>query len=143
MRHKFLYYVSILVIGFCIGCILVVAYWLLYPYEVISFKQGILPILNPGKKVKPGSNLLIDLDLCRHMDIDGLTTRYFVNSILYTVPPERTQLQKGCVHAVFPYKIPEDLPAGIYSLMSVANFQVNPIRTVRKSISTEQFEVIE
>jgi len=138
---KLLNYISYFTLLLTFGVLVVVGYWLIHPYQPIVFNK--LPFKVDKKVIKAGEELTYNIDYCKHNSIIPNITRYFVDEIVYLLPPV-TALAKnsGCHTNKILVSIPPTLPPSTYYLKLNYRYQVNPIRTIDVIAETEKFEVI-
>ena len=138
---KLFYCIAWATLAVATGLIILVTYWLTYPYKTIDFID--LPNKIEVKTVKSGGYLVYNVEYCKYTDLNPLVSRSFVDGILY-VSPEQPATKKpiGCGTNHVQIYVPKALPLGKYVLKTSYKYQVNPLRTIDISTETEQFEVI-
>lgn len=146
MIQKIFVYGSLIIFA---GTICLVAYWMVWPYDPLTVVQP-LPVAT--KVVKPGERLSLEFDFCNRVAVPvtsrvsfyrkGVTSDHLVDTLEATTT--RTVISKiQCQKIVNErYVIPSDYIPGEYWLRIVADYQVNPIRSIREEIYSEHFEVI-
>jgi len=123
------------------GTVLVVGYWLLYPYKVIQFNKVPFPVVN--KIVHQGGILTYQTDYCKFNNIIPVSYKTFTDGIIYHIPSSYVLAKnKGCAKTFIDIEVPRTLPVGNYVLDILYIYQVNPIRTVNVDVKTENFEVV-
>ena len=138
--QKILQFVSYLTIILTLGLIGVVAYWLIYPYEPITFTQ---PHVVLNKEVARGEHVLYRVDYCKNVNSIPIVTKTFVDSILYAVPEiVATEKFIGCGSQVVSMYVPKALLTGEFYIEIVYHYQVNPIRTIDVVSKTERFTIV-
>ena len=126
--------------SFGVACVF--AYWLLWPYEVLSgFVTG-ADIRIETAEVRQGDSLILIGVGCNRMNRSGTIDRAFVDGTIYAIPTQATP-GLGCDGRPrrIPVKVPEHLPPGIYRVATVLRYQVNPIRVITYRHQTEPFVV--
>lgn len=121
--------------------IVVITYWLIYPYVPITFTDPVFPVLT--KRVKQGKNLEIVSSFCKYMETTPTLTRTFENGLVFSTPQMAVSRDMGCHTVTIHVPIPEELPAGKYHLKQIYQYKVNPLRTITLIHKSEPFEVIE
>lgn len=140
MNKKF-YYLAWFSLLSSAAAIIIVLVWLLYPYKTVDFFNTPFPIHNEGATVSHGKVLWYGVDYCKYTDIRPKMVKYFVDGVIYQTSETIGILSKGChVDEVGMY-IPWALPNGEFSVEIVAQFQVNPIRTITVESQTQTFIV--
>jgi hypothetical protein len=124
----------------------VVGYWLWWPYVPLTITpltdKGAIKIMNPGKQVKAGDDLIYKISYEKKMQIHGVLTRKLVNTYKHDLRESITTAPIGKDNDVVPIPIPKMAEPGIYNLWWSVAYKVNPLRTVIVSAESEQFEVI-
>ena len=119
--------------------ILLLTFWLVFPYRPIEFQDVEFSVKNT--MVQRGKMLFYTANYCKYMKLSAKVTRSFVNSIIYVTPTTITDRPMGCNSLVIGTTVPQELPPGTYKAEMSYQFQVNPIRTVIVKMTTEEFEV--
>ena len=123
-----------------LGIVLLVSYWMLYPYKTVTFKQPFVVLNSP---VKIGDNLLMLVNYCKYTTEIPTVTSHFVDGIAFDVPEKSVVAKKvGCGEMVISEPIPEHLPPGDYVLQRVYKYHPNPIRDIQVVTETGSFIVI-
>jgi hypothetical protein len=120
--------------------ILLVTFWMNYPYTPIVFQDKEFPIGNTI--VKRGEMLFYTANYCKKNNLPAKVTRSYMNSIIYVTPTTITNRPSGCNSLIIGTIVPSELPPGKYFLEMSYQYQVNPIRKVTVIQNTEEFEVI-
>ena len=120
---------------------LILIFWMLYPYRIIEFKNEPFPI--EAKTVEQGGLLNYTVSYCKFEAIGATVTKIFTDGILYTMPAIETNRPVGCDSNLVYVKVPPELPKGKYTLTSIYRFKPNPVRTVDYVVHTEDFYIIE
>ena len=121
--------------------IAVVTYWLIYPYQLLTFNDAVFPVVN--KTVKSGGTLRYVSDYCKYTDASATVTRSFVNEIIFVTPTTITNRPTGCAVITVEIALPKELPIGTYHLSNTYTYEINPLRTVVIKEDTEEFKVVE
>jgi hypothetical protein len=142
--RKFLPYFAYAVLTIAMSLMILVGYWWLAPYTPIKFntdKQGKLTVAN--NKVPAGGQITINMDYCKYSKDIPEVSRDFSDGIIYDIPDSpASEKPLGCVKQQgLQLEVPKSLPPGIYTIKSTYRYQVNPLRVVDVSVSTEPFTV--
>jgi len=121
--------------------VLLVLFWLIFPYEPLSINNHPYPVIT--KEVKKGDVLLFEVDYCKLTDKKATITRRFIDSLLYVMPDITAVNEMGCRRQLVSEEIPQNLPAGEYVMDFYYTYKVNPIREVTVHARTQKFQVIE
>lgn len=121
--------------------ILVVSYWMLYPYEPLVINSySPLPINN--KELIVHDNIVYELDYCKNMDLPVTVRRKLVDGLVFALPDVTTAVNEpGCRVQNFAVEVPHSLPEGDYFMTIEFVYKVNPLREVSIITNTEQFVV--
>lgn len=122
----------------------VVTFWLTWPYKIAEQKSP-AKILTPV--VKNGEEVFYDLEFCKYRDITPIgTRRQIVDGLIYQLPvADPKVLPVGCKKQVAstPIILPECAECfnkEVY-LELTAIYQVNPLRKVEVTFTTEKFTI--
>jgi hypothetical protein len=138
---KVFYILSWIIIGLFLGLIILIGYWLLYPYKPIVFSNQPFPVEHIF--YEPGDTLIYNVDYCKSTNINPTVTRYFVDGLVYMLSsnPASPKL-KGCGKTAIQINIPSSLISGEYILKITYEYQMNPVRKVSVTAVTEKFKVV-
>lgn len=139
--NKIVQIISLLTISSALIMIVVVVYWLIYPYKVADFNNLPFPIMNENKTVSRGERLRYFIDYCKYTDTMPELTKFIIDGVVYEMPKTVGIAHKGCNNAVSDVYIPRSIPSGTYHLKTVARYKVNPLRTIEIVNETEAFTV--
>lgn len=121
--------------------LVIVAFWSFYPYKTITFLDD--PRIVETRTVKAGDDIEFWINAVRHTRVAPKVTRSLENGIfIQFMPFQSSNFETGPRNDKVVFKIPESTPPGVYRLNTLLEFEMNPIRTIRKNIYTEEFEVI-
>ena len=145
MKKPF-YILSWVAIACSIGLVLLITYWLAWPYKIAT-QNGPAKILTPV--VKNGEEVRYTLDFCKYREIVPTSvTRQLVDGVIYTLPAPNSSrvLSLGCkvVESSTPIILPgcaECYNRDVY-LELISTYQVNPLRRVTVKFTTEKFKVV-
>lgn len=137
--RKILNCLSYLTLVTSFGLLILIGYWLNYPYKPIEFKS--MKILTPI--VKQGGILKYDVDYCKYMALSAEVTRTFNNGIIYATPTTISNNPTGCHVVTIFVIIPPELPATKYTITMRYEYQVNPLRKVEYKVTSDVFQIIQ
>lgn len=121
--------------------LLVVFYWLVYPYQPLVINQRPLKVITT--EVKQGDVLIFEMDYCKNTNKPVRISRRFKDTIIYTIPDLLTADNKsGCKVSTITEKIPDNLPTGDYIMTFYYHYQMNPLKEVIVSTHTQKFTVV-
>lgn len=139
-KNKLLYYGSIFTIAIAFLALFQVAFWLLYPYKILTFGPENGKILQ--KTVYAGQYIRLQQDYCKYQDITSVIDRQFIDSIIYQVPTVRAKRPLGCHKLVEYIYVPYALGPGKYHIYTTITFDVNPLRKITLTVRTDEFTVL-
>lgn len=138
--NKAFQYISYATLISTLLLMVMVAYWLVYPYNPITFNN--LPLKVDNKIVKVGDFLVYNVDYCKDNDLIPTASKSFVNQIIYVLPAEIVAAkEEGCAVVKIYTTVPLNLPLGPYYFKVTYRYQVNPIMIKEYTIRTEEFTV--
>ena len=115
-------------LAFCASFVLMLGYWLTWPYDVMQIKS--LTVLTPNSEV--GDLFEYRLDYCKSEKYGSLRAEIhhsFVDGLIHNMPIESGPLPPGCAATIVALVIPP-IPEGNYHLEMVRAYQVNPVRKI-------------
>jgi hypothetical protein len=118
--------------------IIAIAFMLLYPFKVMEVSK--VEVLTPV--VRLGDDLDIKITYCKFVDAEATVTRTFFNDRAVSLTPYISHLPKGCNSKIITLKVPENMFASEYSLITCNGYKVNPIRNIDVCYSTEKFMIL-
>lgn len=116
----------------------VIAFWLFWPYKVFELKS---PITVDKKNYNAGDTLTYTVDYCKYKSLPATLYRSYVDGVIYNIASIVANNPTGC-HVTHPTTLVPNLPSGVYFIRLVFVYQVNPLRTITKTIETEPFNII-
>jgi len=144
MKKSF-YILSWIAIFFAIGLTVLITFWLTYPYKIAE-QTAPTKILTPV--VRNGESVRYELAFCKYRDITPIASRrQIVDGLIYRLPEAAPMvLDTGCrtLIASTPIILPECAECfhkEVY-LQLTAIYQVNPLRRVEVTFTTEKFTII-
>ena len=139
MKNLF-YYLSMFTLLLTGTVVIIVSYWLLAPYTVVTFGGENTKLVETT--VKSGGYLHIKQDYCKHSPIPARVSCEFIDGLTYTVPVFNSDREVGCAQRIEYKYIPKALPSGNFKMSCVYSYKVNPIRTVEYTLETDFFTII-
>lgn len=115
-----------------------VAFFLLYPYKTIEFRNEEQKIITP----LVGTAVIYEIDYCKYTNASAVAMRALVDGYTLPLVPVESTLPKGCGTKRFVISIPTNTPAGKYYIQINLLYKVNPIREIMVSTRTEEFTVL-
>lgn len=138
--NKFFYYTAWIGIVGAIAIIIILTYWFVAPYEVLTFQEGNNVLVE--KTIKSGGYLRVKENYCKNMALPALVSRKFIDGVVYQVPVYTENRPTGCDEVTEYVYIPKALPTGTYQATIIYTYQVNPIRKMNYELTTDFFDVI-
>jgi hypothetical protein len=129
-----------IIICLMMGSVLLISFWLFYPYKTVTFKQPFKVLNSP---VKAGSDMYIQVEYCKYTTEIPTVTSHFIDGIAYDVPTKPvTAKEMGCGVTTITENVPINLPPGNFKdLQRVYTYRPNPIRTINVVTITEPFTI--
>ena len=141
MKNKLFVVFSWTVIISMMLIILLLGFWLLFPYKIAEYKNVPFPILNENKIVKRGDRVRYLIDACKYTTQIPELIKFFVDGVIFETPKTVGVVPFGCNQVTADAYVPRAIPTGVYSLKMVVKYKVNPIRTIEYTNITEKFTV--
>lgn len=138
--NKIFFYISMTTIISAGVFLLIILFWLLYPYKTIEFNKPVAEV--ETKEVERGDYLIYILDYCKYTDVEAEISRSFVDGLVYLTPDGIADQEKGCGTARIQIYIPKSMPVGEYQIKQIRHYQLNPIREETAIYYTEKFKVL-
>lgn len=126
---------SWLTIILALSLLLLVGFWLIYPYKpfVVNNVTSEIETINPGETYK------YSVSYCKYSNLSALVSKTLVNDILIPFSPYESNIPTGCQTRDVYTEIPDYVPSGVYHIHIVSAYQVNPIRNVTVFYETPAF----
>lgn len=140
MKHRFSYYISLIIILLASALILLVSFWLFWPYKVAEVETPLKVMNSPVEK---GQHIIAEIHFCKYKDVVGVANTELINTLIYHLPTSTGKAPVGCYEKKISWQIPQALPSGNYFLRESVVYQVNPLKKITISFETEKFEVKE
>ena len=145
MRHFWIYFTRFVFLSWTVF-LLLVAFWLLYPYKVSSIKEPIA-ILNEYNEIAIGDAIIMKIELTKPNEIRPKGTVFITcdSGNLVTLLGNTQNLPVGKYTVVNDrYILPSKVSVGDKCKFHFKNsYQVNPIREITKEWVSEEFTVIQ
>ena len=116
------------------------AYWLLFPQQVLKIHDGKFKIAN--KIVEQGGKLVYTTTFCKYQNIPVQITRTMTDGLIFQLPPMTSNLPIGCQTRNVAVEIPHSLPVGTYTMQSTFQYKMNPLRDFVFTVDSEEFYVV-
>jgi hypothetical protein len=107
--------------------LIVVVYWLVFPYKTIEFKA---PYQTEKTTYVQGDHTYYTVNYCKFTTAKAGIVKEFVDGLVFTVDSPQAILPVGCREMQVPMTIPDSLPPGRYQLRNTVTYFVNPIRSI-------------
>jgi len=125
--------------------IMLVLYWMLWPYQDVWYADGDVTI-DRGAYYQSQWVTVTAPEFC-NTGVDTINTRSIGNEygalillpIVFYAPAEKVCFNPNSVTV----EIPDDVPPGTWHLEFTTSYKPNPIRTVEVTITTPNFEVVQ
>lgn len=137
--QKIMIIISSLSIFSALVSMILVFFWMLYPYKTLEFQDEVFPVVK--KVVNRGEMVYYTSNYCKFFNFPALVTRSFINEIIYVTPSTITNRPSGCHTIKIGVVVPKELPPSNYKLEMTYQIEVNPIRVITIKEDTEMFTV--
>ena len=117
--------------------ILVLGYWLIYPYNPVDLYS--IKIDSP---VVASSVLKYKISYCKYTDLPSTSVRQLVDGIIIFFPEIVTNNPEGCSESERFLELPTYIPSSKYHLRISVSYKVNPLRSITKTITSNEFQLI-
>jgi hypothetical protein len=139
--YPFLFFIELALYG----VILLVAYWLLWPYQTITFLNmpaAGAPIV--GGPLYPGDAVRYKLSFCKYTNDIATVHRDLVDGETIALQDITGSLPSTCESnvTVATTEVPDTANPGVYHLDVADEFHPNPFRTIVVRYRTQDFTVI-
>jgi hypothetical protein len=125
-------------LGILFGSYLLTVYWLTWPYKTVEM---ITPYA-PDQPVIAGASMRYQFNMRKYTTAPARVNRQIFNGHSIMFPVTSSNLPAG-VNKGFSYlDIPDYIPSGQYRLITTYEYDVNPIRTIKKVCTSEPFTII-
>jgi len=119
--------------------LILIGFWLFYPYKNLTFSQDTFPISN--HMLSAGGVFTYTADYCKKGNFTTEVSRAFNDGVLYSMPSMFANNPSGCRTNNVVIETP-NLPAGEYRLRIVYRYFPNPIRTIEIVKYTDIFTIV-
>lgn len=140
IKIKVLTAMSYTALGVVASSMIMVGFWLWYPYKTIEVSQ---PYIVKDKVVKKDTFTSYSFHYCKYTNIQPIVQKAFVDGIVFDAEYASAVTRDGCRDTTVPLHIPETLPTGQYRLRIITQYKMNPLRTITYTRFTDTFKVIE
>lgn len=121
-------------------CVVVIGFWLIFPYQPVEFDHP-LEILNCP--CKPGDTIQYHISGVGHGSYPVIVSKSLVDGIIFSYPSRHEVSVDGEFSFISAdAEIPAFVDSGNYLLVTTLEFEVNPIRTIVVQVVSNPFEVI-
>jgi hypothetical protein len=133
-----MYYIGMITIFFSFFILVTVAYWLVYPYEIIKTNSS--PSFDKNE-YRAGDSMIYFNDYCKYVNIPSTVTVRFVDTVVYSMPTFRTNLPLGC-RKTQGLLVAPNLPTGKYHVEVMYSYNPNPVRTIEYLFESNEFYIV-
>jgi hypothetical protein len=122
-------------------CMLVITYWLFYPYVPLIIEKPI-KIMNPNKTVVAGEYLVYSIEYDKKLPVEGVLTRKLLNDYIIDMRSSVSNSRLGKDERLVHLQIPHYAAPGKYTLWWSVTYKMNPVRHVTVSVESEPFTIV-
>lgn len=140
MNRK-MYFFSIGALLFSVGFVFLIFFWQVAPYKTVEVNKEVT--VTP-KKVETGGHISLHTDFCIYTTKPIKVKRDLVGeTVIISIPPKIIEviLPRGCSISDGLIELPKTRNAGTYRIIHTATVQVNPVKEVTITWTSEPFEV--
>lgn len=118
-----------------------ILFWQFYPYNPVDFQEDHLK--SERLEYKAGETVTLTAHFIKYnREAPVFIARWFENSVVVALPAATILASQGENRIKINYKIPDFFETGIYHVCEVAQYRVNPIRTVEYRNCSNDFRII-
>lgn len=140
MKH-FISTLSMIVLIIAIGLAVLLAYWFIYPYDVLEIKNEPTPVTEP-ENIKSGRLIFITIDYCKYINVSGVVERQLVSDReVIDLPVYDDTTPVGCNKIDVPLLLPYTILDQTFYIHYKVTYQVNPVRTLVEEFKTSTFVI--
>jgi len=161
---KYVYWFLLSTMGLTTALMVVVIFWLVYPYEVLTFNKQPFVVLNsdvdidtidldsiskqtdrPMAYIQAGQPIPVIWDFCKNAQLKSSNfTVQLENSVIIGLPTTSAELKQGCYKVlVRSFSAPSFMQDGeVAKLVFNVEFRVNPVRTINYRFESENFVIV-
>ena len=140
MEKKITGYILNLILAGMIVLIGLTLYWSLKPYNIIEYKIDKFEMQKEVYEV--GEPLTYRIAFCKNGEYRGEVIRNIRDGVVYSFPLITSDIPEGCSDFISSSNITPNVPSGVYTFENEIIYQPNPIRTIRYTMSSEPFEIV-
>lgn len=145
-RRKLLYTLSTCIIVFAIGFMLLIVFWLVYPYKTADLEAPV-EILNKNHEVTIGDNIILKVRATKYSNVAPTRSEFIIcddGSLTFMEPGTTKNLPIGTYTITNDYNIvPQKLSVGSSCRYHFRyGYKVNPIREIVKEWVSDSFLII-
>lgn len=119
----------------------IIFFWEFYPYNPVDFMGDHLQTTKT--EYKTGDTITLTAHFVKHnSEAPTFVARWFENSIVVALPSTTILAPKGENKIKINYNIPDFFETGVYHICEVAQYRVNPIRTVEYRNCSNDFRIV-
>lgn len=122
------------------GLLALVLYWHLNDYDIIEYNMERIEMVKDEYVV--GEPLSYRISFCKEGNLDATVLRFVKDTVVYSYPEIISSIEEGCSDFVSTSTITPNVPSGEYRYENTVIYQVNPLKTVRYTIESEPFKII-
>lgn len=122
------------------GLLSLVLYWHFHDYNIIEYKVDKIEMIKDEYVV--GEPLSYRISFCKEGNLDATVLRYVKDTVIYSYPETTSSFEEGCSNFVSTSILTPNVPEGEYRYENTIIYHVNPIKTVKYTIESEPFKII-
>lgn len=142
MQNKIMPIAAYLVLALSFVSVLMVLLWIAQPGEVLTIRKPISVVPPVATSETP---VVLSFDYCKNMNASGTIRISFISQTAEIFQPQNQDTQmKGCHQDTrVPILLPPAslVPPGRYRIKFHTVYNINPLKTVTKDFTTEEFTI--
>lgn len=144
--RKILYALSTLIITLAIGFMLLIIFWLLYPYKTAEIEVPV-EVLNTNHQIAQGEQIVLKVHVTKYSNVTPTRSEFITcddGSLTFINPGKSTNLSPGSYTVINDYNtLPFKLaPGSICKYHFHYGYKVNPIREIVNEWVSDTFLVL-
>ena len=136
-KYKALTYLGLGVVITAWLLLIFIGYEMFYPFNPLEVNE--FRIIN--HTYYQGGELLYFSSYCKYMPMSAKVMTSYNDGVIYPMESYRTNMNVGCGNVTNTIKIPQNLPAGKYTIYRTYEYRINGLRSIQVSVRSNEFEV--
>lgn len=139
MKQRILYLLSVRTLILAFFLMLFLIFQLTYPFEVVKLNKA--PFEIEKEVYTAGDTVSYTLDFTKKLNYKPKISYFLVNGFVYPLSKAGLSRPVGKQVRTLNLTIPKETPPGIYHIQIDLEYEINPLRKILYSWSSEDFKV--